>query len=52
MKRIESDWETCFSEESRDEFVAELREDEDIVDIRVYKTGEGWLVEYDYKVGR
>lgn len=32
--------------EDRDEFINELMEDENVGEIRVTKTGEGWLVEW------
>lgn len=32
--------------EDRDEFINELMEDENVGEIKVTKTGEGWLVEW------
>lgn len=36
----------AWSAEDRDEFLAELKEDDTITNIKTIKTGEGWLIEW------
>ena len=39
--------EMTWSERDRDEFLAELKADKHVKNIQVYKTGEGWLIEWE-----
>lgn len=46
-KKITSYWEQFFNLKECEEFAEQLKEDENVQNVRIAKTGEGWLIEWE-----